>query len=161
MTTQQSLSTYAISGGFGGFAVSHVLTPVELIKCRLQVQNTPGQPQLYSGPWDCIKQTMKSEGLVKGLFKGHTATMLREVPGNMAWFGVYEYLSMLFTPAGGTKDDLPGYMTAVRPPHLPVFPALYAYLSTDCCPCCFARRGDSWRAAAVAWPIGLRSFLRT
>ena len=28
-----------MSGAFGGLAVSHVLTPVELVKCRLQVRH--------------------------------------------------------------------------------------------------------------------------
>jgi len=45
----------------------------------------------------------------------------------MAWFGVYEYLCKLLTPDGCTKDDLPGYLTAVSasksrnlPTHPPV-----------------------------------------
>lgn len=95
-----------LAGGVAGVAVTFVLTPVELIKCRLQVQSRPGQPQLYKGPWDCIMQTLHKEGLRKGLYQGSLATLFRELPGNMAWFGVYESLCLAMMPKGGSRDDL-------------------------------------------------------
>ena len=67
-------------------------TAVELIKCRLQVQAAGmagADAAVYSGPIDVIKQTMKSDG-VRGLWRGTSSTLLREIPGNMAWYGVYE-----------------------------------------------------------------------
>lgn len=90
---------YLVSGGFGGACGALVLTPVELVKCRMQVQTgaatAGGRPlsgQVYSGPLDCAVKTVRAEGL-SGLWRGNTACMMREVPGNMAWFGMYE-LSM-------------------------------------------------------------------
>ena len=50
---------------------------------------------------DVAKQTFRSEGGVRGLFKGLFPTMAREVPGNAAMFGVYEALKQYL--AGG-KD---------------------------------------------------------
>ena len=44
----------AISGAMAGVGVSFVLTPVELIKCKLQVENAV--VSRYSGPLDCIRQ---------------------------------------------------------------------------------------------------------
>jgi len=77
------------AGGGSGFASTIVLTPVELIKCRLQAQlNSPGT-SLYRGPVDCILRTVREEGLT-GLYRGNMSTLAREIPGNMAWFGVYE-----------------------------------------------------------------------
>lgn len=35
-------------------------------------------------------QTIREDGVSRGLFRGVTATLMREVPGNAAWFGVYE-----------------------------------------------------------------------
>lgn len=82
------------AGAGSGFASTCVLTPVELIKCRLQAQlNGPAVGSstqlLYKGPVDCILRTVKAEG-VTGLWRGNLSTLAREIPGNMSWFGVYE-----------------------------------------------------------------------
>ena len=45
-----------ISGGGAGVCASFVLTPVELIKCRLQTRNYSG------GAMDCIRSSLKEEG---------------------------------------------------------------------------------------------------
>ena len=60
----------------------------------------------HVGPIDCIVQTVKSEGIVNGLYKGHAATLLREIPGNFFWYGVYETTCHLMIPEGGTKKDV-------------------------------------------------------
>jgi hypothetical protein len=39
-------------------------------------------------------------------YKGNVAMLLREIPGNFAWYGVYEGSCKLCIPAGGTKADL-------------------------------------------------------
>lgn len=48
---------------------------------------------------DVARHVIKSEGGVKGLFKGLVPTMAREIPGNAVMFGVYEALKKYF--AGG------------------------------------------------------------
>ena len=150
-----SLLRLSLAGAGAGAVVPCVLTPVELIKCRLQVRccsNTP-QPKCLSdvrsrsrggtqvqnsintgfrpyagaqlalavaanfrrltldrqfdpGPIDCLIQTVKREGVVRGLYKGNSAMLLREIPGNFAWYGVYEGTCKLCIPAGGSKKDL-------------------------------------------------------
>jgi hypothetical protein len=102
-----SLFELSLAGAGAGTVVPFVLTPVELIKCRLQVQNSMSSEfRAYTGPIDCIRQTLKTEGLVNGLYKGHGATLLREIPGNFFWYGVYEGTCILMTPEGGTKADV-------------------------------------------------------
>lgn len=119
--TRLSASQQVIAGAGAGFAVSFVACPTELVKCKLQAQSalagatvaaaTAGgrgaqagtllsQAQ-YSGPLDVARQVLRSEGGVLGLFKGLTPTLLREVPGNAAMFGVYEAVRQML--AGG-KD---------------------------------------------------------
>jgi hypothetical protein len=44
----------AISGAMAGVGVAFILTPVELVKCKLQVENAV--TSRYSGPIDCIRQ---------------------------------------------------------------------------------------------------------
>ena len=53
----------AVSGGF----VSFFMTPVELIKCRMQTTNESA-PR-YKSTWHCFSHTLRSEGL-RGLFRG-------------------------------------------------------------------------------------------
>ncbi|KAJ7521154.1 hypothetical protein O6H91_19G040300 [Diphasiastrum complanatum] len=84
------------SAAFAGAAVSVILCPTELIKCRLQVQaghtnaNLPDY-QRYLGPLDCLQKTLKREG-VQGLFRGWTATVFRESIGNAVFFTTYEFM---------------------------------------------------------------------
>ena len=81
---------YVLAGGGSGCCSTCVLTPVELVKCRLQAQigapaPAAGAPPLFTGPIDVITRTVRAEG-VAGLFRGNLSTLAREVPGNMAWF---------------------------------------------------------------------------
>ncbi|KVH91729.1 Mitochondrial carrier domain-containing protein [Cynara cardunculus var. scolymus] len=74
-------------------------------KCRLQAQGSSAVTAApkYSGPMDVAKHVLRSEGGVRGLFKGLVPTMTREVPGNATMFGVYEALKQYF--AGGVDTS--------------------------------------------------------
>ena len=78
----------AVSGALGGFLLSGVVSPTDLIKCRVQ----DGQ---YSGPREAILHIYKTDGL-KGFARGLNATMLREIPGNALFFVVYETAQAAF-----------------------------------------------------------------
>lgn len=81
---------YLVAGAGSGVWSAFVLTPVELVKCRLQIQQA-GALKTYSGPVDVVAKTVKAEGF-KGLWKGNLSCLAREIPGNVAWFGVYEFV---------------------------------------------------------------------
>jgi len=106
-----TLFQLSAAGAGAGAAAAFVLTPFELVKCRLQVQSSaeaggPGGFRSYKGPIDVVVQTLKTEGLIRGLYRGNASTLLREVPGNFCWYGAYEGVCKVLTPEGGTKDDL-------------------------------------------------------
>lgn len=103
-----SLFQLSLAGAGAGCVVPFVLTPVELVKCRLQVQNASKAAgfRQYKGPIDVVVQTLKTEGVWNGLYRGNLSTLLREVPGNFCWYGVYEGVCKLMIPEGGTKADL-------------------------------------------------------
>merc|ERR1712226_666088 len=46
-------------------------------------------PPKYKGMFDCAGQILRQGG-IRSLFKGTFATLLRDGPGSVAWFGVYE-----------------------------------------------------------------------
>ncbi|KAI8897099.1 putative mitochondrial ornithine carrier protein AmcA/Ort1 [Globomyces pollinis-pini] len=110
-TQPLSLGQLCLAGGLSGAVVSFVLTPVELLKCRLQMQsyltgiNDTGRHQ---GTISMFVHTLKTKG-ISGLYKGHTGTFLREVAGGVAWFGVYELMVDRLIKGSKTaksKDDL-------------------------------------------------------
>jgi len=43
---------------------------------------------------------------IRGLYKGLTATFMREIPGYVFFFGGYEICRALLTPPGETKDNI-------------------------------------------------------
>ncbi|KAM0015673.1 putative mitochondrial carrier domain superfamily [Helianthus debilis subsp. tardiflorus] len=103
-----------VAGAGAGVAVSFLATPTELIKCRLQAQGSGAAVVAeagaaataavkYGGPIDVAKQVLRSEGGIRGLYKGLFPTLAREVPGNAAMFGVYEALKQYM--AGGTDTS--------------------------------------------------------
>ncbi|KAJ3312111.1 hypothetical protein HDV04_003365 [Boothiomyces sp. JEL0838] len=107
-----STAQLCCAGGLSGAVVSYVLTPVELLKCRLQMQDY--LPELASsgkrhhGALSLFKHIVRSEG-ISGLYKGHTGTVLREVAGGAAWFGVYEVSvkkMIEMSPKAKKKQDL-------------------------------------------------------
>ncbi|XP_062008349.1 mitochondrial arginine transporter BAC2-like [Rosa rugosa] len=74
-------------GGFGAGALqSLVLSPVELIKIRLQLQT-----KTQKGPREVAKSIMKAEGL-RGLYRGLGITILRDAPAHGLYFWTYEYM---------------------------------------------------------------------
>ncbi|KAK3100290.1 hypothetical protein FSP39_017714 [Pinctada imbricata] len=110
----------AISGSGGAFFCAFTLTPTELIKCRLQAMREMatqgklegGLERLKMGPFGLTKEILKAEG-IRGMFKGLTATMAREMPGYFFFFGGYEVTRHLLTPKGKTKDEIGPLRTVV------------------------------------------------
>jgi mitochondrial ornithine carrier protein len=127
LTSNGDISIWGLvaAGGIAGACTSYVLTPIELVKCKLQVQNvgsyTPGTTTFPSSastlkrgplpvvPSAAIHTSTKAAQpgplqLVRqiyraqgitGFWRGQMGTFLRETGGSAAWFGTYEYVSSL------------------------------------------------------------------
>ncbi|XP_011424212.1 mitochondrial ornithine transporter 1 [Magallana gigas] len=110
----------AFSGSGAAFFCAFTLTPTELVKCRLQAMREMasqgklegGLERLKLGPWGITKEVLQVEG-IRGLFKGLTATMAREMPGYFFFFGGYEFTRHMLTPEGKTKDEIGAARTVV------------------------------------------------
>jgi solute carrier family 25 (mitochondrial carnitine/acylcarnitine transporter), member 20/29 len=83
-------STYAISGGLSGLLSSVFLTPIELVKIRMQIANSP-----YKTSWACLRDIIKNEGYNK-LTRGFWLTALRETPAVSSYFVSFELILKLF-----------------------------------------------------------------
>ncbi|CAB3397133.1 unnamed protein product [Caenorhabditis bovis] len=79
--------------------------PVELVKTKLQVQREnishfkKHAKNLYAGPMECIRDTVRSEG-IRGLFKGGSVVLLRDNIGYLFYIPVYEGLLRSFRSQG-------------------------------------------------------------
>ncbi|SCV69832.1 BQ2448_1226 [Microbotryum intermedium] len=88
-----NFSHLAISAAAAGACASFVLTPVELVKCKMQVQGSlqpTSAPQ--RGPVSIFRFILKADG-IKGLWLGQTGTLIRETGGSIAWFSAFELCS--------------------------------------------------------------------
>lgn len=73
-----------------GLAVSFILTPVEMLKCNLQMESArPGWKRRHVTARGMARQIVSTHG-VGGLYTGMTGTVMRAVLGNMAYFVSYE-----------------------------------------------------------------------
>lgn len=84
-----ALSSVFLAGSVGGLFQTIAVTPTDLIKCRLQVQDGH-ESNRYRGPVDCLRHVYARNGL-RGLFLGYNVTLCREVPSFGYYFFSYEY----------------------------------------------------------------------
>lgn len=87
------------AGAWAGLVISFALTPMELVKCRLQMEGV-GQRVQKTKAWQMTKTLAQTYG-IRELYKANTLTILREVPSNAAYFGVYVYLKNALKPILG------------------------------------------------------------
>jgi solute carrier family 25 carnitine/acylcarnitine transporter 20/29 len=91
----------ALAGMYAGLINCAVACPVELVKTRLQIQY--GEKGSFRGPIDCIQHILRASG-PKGLFRGMTSTIYRELPGYGAQFYFYEW-SKRFCMKSGNRSE--------------------------------------------------------
>ncbi|KAG2426438.1 hypothetical protein HYH02_014796 [Chlamydomonas schloesseri] len=82
------LGHVAAAGAVAGVALSFILGPTELVKCRMQLAGSSAR--YPGGPLQVLREVVAAEGWARGLTRGLGATMAREVPGNAVFFTVYE-----------------------------------------------------------------------
>ncbi|KAF7323876.1 hypothetical protein MKEN_00609000 [Mycena kentingensis (nom. inval.)] len=130
--TPLTIPQLGLAAAGAGFVTSFILTPIELIKCKMQVQlmsstttarvppihilskpvaelvkhETPTTFSLFDrshslfgapthrapGLVEVTRSTIAAHG-IKGLWLGHTGTLLRETGGTSAWFAVKEWVA--------------------------------------------------------------------
>lgn len=90
-------------GMFAGAANSFVVSPVELVRNRLMVQQRGGG-YYYTGVIDCIQQVVKTEGL-STIWKGLSSTILRDGFGVGAWFCSFEICKKALHSGAGMDEN--------------------------------------------------------
>lgn len=69
-----------------------MLTPIELVKCQMQVPGGLKSGRSAARASDIIRSIYRHHGVL-GFWHGQLGTLLRETGGSAAWFGSYEAMS--------------------------------------------------------------------
>ncbi|NXC95150.1 S2547 protein, partial [Certhia familiaris] len=76
-----------LSGGFAGVLAWGLATPMDVIKSRMQIDES--EQHKYKGLIHCVRESVRKEG-AKVLFKGLGLNCIRAFPVNMVVFVTYE-----------------------------------------------------------------------
>lgn len=77
-----------VAGGFSALPTTLIMAPAERLKVIMQTSNA-GFKQALGRAW--------REGGIKSLYKGSMATLARDIPGSIAYFGAYEACKRAFS----------------------------------------------------------------
>lgn len=92
-----------LSGCFGGFLTCLVSVPTDLIKCRMQIDQTRAKPLYGNSILTCARDILRTDGVL-GFTKGASITVCREVPSWAAYFWAYDlFTSLLSSDSGQTR----------------------------------------------------------
>ena len=106
------LNVLALCGAASGAFTSLLLTPIELVKCQMQVPLSPSKPT-GPGPLSIIASIFRHQG-VFGFWHGQIGTLIRETGGSAAWFGGKEGVSMLFEKWNSSSSTKASGITSSR-----------------------------------------------
>ena len=104
------LSALWLTGAISGAFTSLVLTPVELVKCKIQVPvsaSTDGMVHVAPKPLAVIREVFHHQG-IRGFWHGQLGTLIRETGGCAAWFGSKETVTLLFRHLNARSPSLTG-----------------------------------------------------
>ncbi|KAI8322182.1 mitochondrial carrier, partial [Martensiomyces pterosporus] len=104
-TDKLSTNQILFAGGFSAIPTTAVMAPMERIKCTLQVAGAGGAGVAYKGPIDAALGIVRTGGITS-LFKGTCATLLRDVPGSVAYFGAYELIKKALTSQSAGQGSI-------------------------------------------------------
>ncbi|KAM3380271.1 mitochondrial arginine transporter BAC2 [Capsicum galapagoense] len=108
-----SYKAVALSGTAAGAIQSLIMSPVELVKIQLQLQNKTKQcnnpSTILKGPIDVTRRIFRQEGWI-GIYRGLTVTVLRDSHSHGLYFWVYEYTKEQLHP-GCRKNGHESFQT--------------------------------------------------
>lgn len=102
-------AAHAVSGVCATVASDAVFTPMDMVKQRLQLSNSP-----YRGVMDCVRRVMKDEGF-RAFYASYRTTVLMNAPFTAVHFATYEAAKkglMEISPDSANDERLAVHATA-------------------------------------------------
>ncbi|WEW57483.1 Pyrimidine nucleotide transporter, mitochondrial [Emydomyces testavorans] len=114
--TETPASVHLAAAAVAGIATGTATNPIWLVKTRLQLDksnasNIPGRGRQYKNSLDCIRQTVRHEG-IRGLYRGLTASYLGVTESSLQWVMYEEMKRVLARRAAHRLADpthVPGW----------------------------------------------------
>ena len=105
-------SVHLVAAAIAGIATGTATNPIWLVKTRLQLDKNnashdPLRQRQYRNSWDCIKQTVRHEG-IRGLYRGLSASYLGVSESTLQWV-MYERMKLGLARREAKKLATPGY----------------------------------------------------
>ncbi|CAK9174214.1 unnamed protein product [Ilex paraguariensis] len=100
---------HAVSGVFATVASDAVFTPMDVVKQRLQLGNSP-----YRGVLDCVRRVLREEG-IKAFYASYKTTVIMNAPYTAVHFASYEAVKrglMEVSPKSASDERLVVHATA-------------------------------------------------
>lgn len=107
------LKALVASGAISGALTSLLLTPIELVKCKMQYSVSSPSSSAFPprDPISVIASVFRQHGIF-GFWRGQLGTSIRETGGTAAWFGSYEgVLAALRSSSSSSTRSLTGSKT--------------------------------------------------
>ncbi|XP_014770350.1 mitochondrial carnitine/acylcarnitine carrier protein isoform X1 [Octopus bimaculoides] len=104
---QEQLSYFQVfkAGMLAGTVATAFCSPGERIKCLLQIQQESNGKAKYQGPIDCLRKLYK-EGGIRWIYRGTTATFVRDIHGSGFYFMTYEFMQRLLSEDNKRYESL-------------------------------------------------------
>ncbi|XP_033187700.1 mitochondrial ornithine transporter 1 [Bombus vancouverensis nearcticus] len=98
-----------ISGSLGGIALVYVGQPLDTVKVKMQTF-----PSMYKGMTNCFLQTLKADGIMRGLYAGTIPALVANVAENSVLFAAYGGCQKVISNVLGIKkiEDLTSIQNA-------------------------------------------------
>jgi len=93
-----------LAGALAGFCQVVVTTPMEFLKIQMQVSGRGGGDG--GGSASSVAMKLIREKGISSIFKGYTATLIRDVPFSCIYFPLFAYLNSKGYGADGTKPHI-------------------------------------------------------
>ena len=93
-----SLENVFWAGCLAGGVQTAIVTPIDLLKIRLQLQTARPGSSGYIGPLSMLQRVLAKEGGVKALYRGITTTAIRDIPSHGVYFAAFEWARELLEP---------------------------------------------------------------
>jgi len=118
------LTALVACGGMSGASTSLLLTPIELVKCRMQVPLSASSHTVQlPGVFSTIASVYRQRGWL-GFWHGQLGTLIRETGGSAAWFGSNEAVSLAFRKMRHAKSS--SMSSTDKEPALPLWQQMTA-----------------------------------
>lgn len=78
-------------GGMGGIMAGLLTYPNDTVRRLLQLQGSRSSTAVYTGYWDCVRQTYRTGGIQR-FYRGIVVNIIRMAPNTAVQFGSYELL---------------------------------------------------------------------